>query len=384
MIKKVKNVVKLHGYRFIFGISILSLALLVAWWTVFLTQSIGKQRMHLRENLAAKLNFFALQLGIDEKNLPETGVFEIDRRLEIAPCGPGREDFCKPLKPSWPQLCIRVREEALLKIEDEFKSKRFMLVGESSFLVLLVLLCFILLYKFIRLEKRYTKEIEEFWGRVTHEIKTPITGIKAFLQSLKQRSLNEEQLSFCVDLALKEVEKQEQLAKNILAGSTLRNKDVPLKKVNSDIGEFIETYFDGHVLHLSDAVVKFDIDSGRGLLVKGDPHALRIILDNITDNAVKYCSPGLILDIGISKQGSKAVIHIRDNGPGISAQILKTIFYPYKNFPHKLPTAVHGSGMGLFISRRLAEKMGGDLQAFSKGDGQGAEFRVFLPMVKKG
>ena len=61
MIEKIKNAVKMHGYHFIFGITILSLALLISWWSFFLTQSIGRQRMHLRENLAAKLDYFALQ-----------------------------------------------------------------------------------------------------------------------------------------------------------------------------------------------------------------------------------------------------------------------------------------------------------------------------------
>lgn len=383
MIDKLKNAVKARGYQFIFGITIFLLALLVSWWSFFLSQSIGKQRVQMRENLVVKLDFFALQMGIDSKNIPETGVFEIDQRFEIAICGPESSDFIKTLKPSWPQMCIRVREESLKQIEDDFKSKRFMLIGESSLLVLLILFCCIILYKFIRLEKRSIKEIEDFWGRVTHEIKTPITGIKAFLQSLKQHSLDETQLQKCVDLALKEVEKQEQLARNILAGSTLKHKDVVLDEIDLDAGEFIENYFNGHVLLLSGVKVKLNVDEGKGLLVRADPHALRIILDNITDNAAKYCSPGLVLNISILKQASKAVIHIRDNGPGISPQVRKNISGIYKNFSDKLTAAGHGSGMGLLISKMLAEKMSGDLRAFSEGDGQGTEFQVFLPMVKK-
>lgn len=258
-----------------------------------------------------------------------------------------------------------------------------MMIGESSLLVLLILLCCILLYKFIRLEKRSTKEIEDFWSRVTHEIKTPITGIKAFLQSIKQRSLKEEQLPFYVDLALKEVEKQEQLAENILAGSTLKHKDVVLEQVELEVGEFIETYLNRHALRLSDVKVKLDIDEGRGLMVKADPHALRIILDNITDNAVKYCPPGLVLNIGISKIGQKAVIHIRDNGPGLSPQIRENMSGVYNGIPKKLPAVSHGSGMGLLISKMLAVKMGGDLQSLSFEDAKGTEFQVFLPLVKR-
>jgi hypothetical protein len=275
--------VKLHGYRFIFGISILSLALLVAWWSVFLTQSIGRQRTLLRENLTARLDYFALQLTTSGSEFPGTGMLPQDERFEIVPGGRESRPFVKLLKSSRPPLYLRVREAALEQIEDEFKRKRFMLIGESSLLVLLLLFCSILLYKFIRLEKRSTEEIEEFWGRMTHEIKTPITGIKAFLQSLKNRSLDESQVSTLVDMALQEVEKQEQLAENILAGSSLKRKDVALKLVDLNIGKFLENYFAGHILYLSGVKVRLDIDKKKGLLATADPHALKITLSTEYD-----------------------------------------------------------------------------------------------------
>lgn len=382
MIAHIKKAVKLHGYQFIFGISILSLALLVAWWSVFLTRSIGRQRTLLRENLAARLDYFALQLTTPGSGLPGIGVLQQDERFEVVYCDRESGSFIKSLKYFRPPLCLRVRKEALEQIEDEFRRKRFMLIGESSLLVLLLLFCSILLYKFIRLEKRSSEEIEEFWGRVTHEIKTPITGIKAFLQSLKNRSLDETQMLTFVDMALQEVEKQEQLAENILAGSSLKRKDVALKRVTLNTGKFLDDYFDGHVLCLSGVKVRLDIDKREDFLITADPHALKIILDNITDNAVKYCAPGLVLHVSISRQGPRAVIRIRDNGPGIEPEVLKNIFIAYTRFAGELPAACRGSGMGLCISKKLAEKMGGDLDAICIGTGQGTEFRVSLPLAK--
>lgn len=383
MFENLKKALKVQGYQFIFGISILSLAFLVTWWYVFLTQSIEKQRELLKQNLTSRLDYYALQLGLDQNNPPDMGVLQNDDRFEIVICSLKRKLFGKSLQPSWPHLCIKVREKALSQIEDEFERKRFMLMGESSFLVLLLLFCFILLYKFIRLEKRSTREIEEFWGRVTHEIKTPITGIKAFLQSLKNRSLDEAGLVTFVNMALKEVEKQEKLAENILAGSVLKQKNVILKPVTLDLGEFIKSYFNEHFIRLSDVNVKLNIDNTNNLFVTADPHALKIILDNITDNAVKYCPPGLTITIRISKQGAKVVIHIRDNGPGFKPEVLENIFEAYKCFDSELPAACRGSGMGLNISRKLAEQMGGGVKAFSGGKGKGAEFQVFLNMAKR-
>ncbi|MCK4761553.1 MAG: HAMP domain-containing histidine kinase [Candidatus Aminicenantes bacterium] len=382
IIGKIKTIIKNHGHRFIFGISILLLALLAAWWSVFLNQSIEKQRTLHRENLTAALDLLALQIVSGQKEPPQAGIFKPDERFEIAACKGTGEKFSRPLHPICPHLCIRVRGWVLFHIDDEFRRKKFMLIGESGLLVLLLLLSSIFLFKFIQLEKRSTKEMEEFWGRVTHEIKTPITGVKAFLQSLKNRSLDEDQLPAFVDMALSQVEKQEQLAENILAGSTLRRKNLVLHMVDVDLEQFLAAYFEEHALHLSDAKVDFTgaAPPGQHITAVADTNALKIILDNITDNALRYCSPGLILKAGFSKQGAKAVIRISDNGPGFKAAAAKNIFKAFKCLDSELPDTVHGSGMGLFISKQLAEKMGGHLEAVSEGEGKGARFSIYLDL----
>lgn len=370
--------------------SILSLTLLVAWWAVFIQQSIKQQRSFLQENLQLAMESFALQLGNDKDNPPPPGVLEQDGRFEIT-AGTADGQFARALNPYWKEFRIKARETALAKIEDEFRRKRFMLIGEAGFLVLLILLSSILLYQFIQLEKRSNKEVEAFWGRVTHEIKTPITGIKAFLQSLKNQSLDPDQLLPFVDMALKQVEKQEQLAENILAGYGLRSggseKLPKIKDLN--LYECIENYFQHHVIALTDAKfsLHFDADTdeapGGDLVVRGDCHLLRVILDNIVDNALKYASPGLILRVGVSIRDKQALITVKDNGPGFSPGFSENIFNAYKYLEDQLPGSVHGPGMGLYISRRLAEKMGGRLEAHSKGEGRGAEFRIFLNLSKR-
>jgi len=386
-IDTIKKVLKQHGHHLIFGMSILSLTLLVAWWSVFLQQSIKLQRSFLQENLELALESFAFQLGNDKNDPPQPGVLKQDDRFEITACGSVDRQFAKALTPSWKEYCIQARDSALAQIEDEFRRKRFMLIGESGFLVLLILLSSILLYQFIQLEKSSAREVEAFWGRVTHEIKTPITGIKAFLQSLKNQSLDPDQVLPFVDMALKQVEKQEQLVENILAGYGLRSggsEHVPkLKDLN--LNECIKNYFDRHVIHLTDAKLslRFDADNGKELMVRADSHILRVILDNIVDNALKYCSPGLILTVGVSGRDKEAVVTLKDNGPGFPSEFPEKIFSAYKYLQDELPGKGHGSGMGLYIARQLTEKMNGRLEAFSKGEGCGAEFHIYLNLSKR-
>lgn len=381
------RILKGFGHHLIFLVSILSLALLAAWWAVFIHQSIEHNRAHTLENLRLSLEAISLRLGMDGDHRPPTGVYEPDDRFEVTPRGQdGKDgqDFTGPLLPAWPDLCIKTREPVLAEIERDFKRKKLMVTGESGVLVLVVLLSSIFLYQFIKLERRTAREVEAFWGRVTHEIKTPITGVKAFLQSLKNESIDPDQLPRFVDMALKQVERQEQLAGNILAGYGLRSGKsayVPHLE-NKTLGNCIRDYFTGHVLRMTDTELKLPPEPGKDIAVQVDCRLLRVILDNIVDNALRYCSPGLVLEIGMYERDRKAVLAIKDNGPGFQPGMTEKIFHAFKYPKEQLPETDHGSGMGLYISRQLAEKMGGRLTASSNGKGRGTEFQLFLTLSR--
>jgi signal transduction histidine kinase len=380
----IRSRLKEHGHHVIFIMSILSLTFLVAWWSVFINRSIEERRLLRMNNLELALTTFSLQLGMSGEKPPQPGQFQRDERFEIARYSPAMGQLAKPLLPLWPEWCLKVQEVTLKTIETDFKHKKIMVIGESGFLVLLILLSSIFLYQFIQLEKRSTREMEEFWGRVTHEIKTPITGVKAFLQSLKNQSLEPGQLLPYVDMALKQIEKQEQLAENILAGYGLRERSRLYKSNPGDLDlvQWMKEYFDFHIAHFTDAHISLHLQREGDLPVRGDCRLLRVILDNVVDNALKYCSPGLILTVTIFTQGKQAIIAMKDNGPGFPPGFSEKIFAAYKYLGNELAGTRHGSGMGLHIARRLAEKMGGKLNAASKGEGKGAEFQLVLNLAR--
>jgi signal transduction histidine kinase len=384
-----KRILKQHGHHVIFVVSILSLASLTAWWTVFINRSIDQYRALHMDNLESELRYLSLKLGNNEK-APEPGVFRKDNRFEIGLCGTVKEPLKKSLKPLWPHLCIRIIPSALEVIEKDYKRKKLMLVGESMLMALIVMLGSFLLYRYIQLEKRSAMQVEEFWERVTHEIKTPITGIKAFLQSIKSRSLDPYRLPQFVDMALKQVEKQEQLAENILAGYGLRAGDkenkITMKDLNLNL--FLDAYFDQHIIRLTDTrlLLRTGSDTNSApvppVTAQADPDRLKAILDNIVDNALKYCSPGLELTVGVFIENKKAVISIDDNGPGIQPGFTGKIFDAYKYLDSELPGKLHGSGMGLYISRQLAGKMGGQLSVSTNTETGGSRFQLSLNLSK--
>jgi signal transduction histidine kinase len=137
-------------------------------------------------------------------------------------------------------------------------------------------------------------------------------------------------------------------------------------------------------MRLTDAELRLPPpEPGKDIAVHVDSRFFRVILDNIVDNAQKYCSPGLILELRIFKRDRQAVLAIKDNGPGFQPGMAEKIFCAFKYPEAQLPGTAHGSGMGLYISRQLAEQMGGRLTASSEGKGQGAEFQLSLTLSRK-
>jgi signal transduction histidine kinase len=256
-----------------------------------------------------------------------------------------------------------------------------MIIGEGALLVLLILVSSFMLYRLIREERRTLDELSEFWGRITHEIKTPITGLRAFLETLKRQDLDGDKLQPLIELALKQVDRQQQLAHNLLIGQRLRRGAPQLDLQSLNLRSFIDQFFRQQTSLLAGVDLEVSVPSENDLWITADPDALRAILDNLMDNAIKYSSPSPKLSISVSFDDHRAWVLVRDFGIGFPPHQAEHLFDAYRRLKEELPGHSHGTGMGLYISRQLARRMNGDLIASSDGPGQGAEFLLSLPLA---
>jgi signal transduction histidine kinase len=110
------------------------------------------------------------------------------------------------------------------------------------------------------------------------------------------------------------------------------------------------------------------------LRVRADPDRLQQILTNLLSNAAKYATPGQLTLGAISAQ-DRAIVWLRDSGPGLSHVELARLFQRYS----RLPSKSRGLGIGLWFSRELARRMGGELNATSSGSS--STFHLSLPLV---
>lgn len=383
LIKRVFPFIKHHGNHLLFGLCILSLASLLTWWSVFIKGAILERSEFRHEILMAEMRIQALEL--DQRPIAELkpGILVQDVRFEIGPCGQAGGRSSMPLR-NLEGFCLRPRGGILDQIDAKTRRLKVMLIGEASLLTLIVLGCVFFLYRSIQLERRSLREVREFWQRTAHEIKTPITGIKSFLQNLKNQPESMGEMAQFVDLALNQVDRQEKLADNILSGYRLDLGFSELRMASLDLNPTLDDYFRQDALHLVGAKLNLDFAPQSGLSVRGDSRALRVILDNITLNARKYGNGHLVLTVNVRSDKTDAFISFEDNGPGFDPRQSENLFEAFKHPDRDLPGKRHGTGLGLYISRRLARAMGGDLQASSQGLGKGARFCLRLKVSENG
>jgi two-component system, OmpR family, sensor histidine kinase CiaH len=372
-----------HGYHILFSISIISLAALVAWWSVFIKTSIERVHEFHYDSMSNSARFLALSIGHNRTDEPALGVLKQDNRLEIVHSKDTDSKIAVQLAPFWQDYAITPRPEYIAQIEGTFHRQNIMVIGESSVLFFVIIVCILMLYRIIFLERRASRELKEFWSRITHEIKTPITGIKAFLQTLQKQDFTREELEPLVRMALREVERQEMLAENLLVGQRIQKEGLGLKLRPFILAQRVTDFFDEHQIIIPPDSLTLEVDCSANLQVNADPDALWVILENLIDNALKYGGKSPLLKCCIYATDKCGVIEISDTGIGFDPAHADKIFEAYQRLTDELPIGRHGTGMGLYLSRRLARKMGGNLTATSKGTGKGASFILTLKRVVK-
>jgi len=365
-----------RGHHLLFVITLLSLTALVGWWAVFIYNSIHREHHGAQEERVFRARAYALTLGHQAEPAPRPGPLPEDDRFEIVPAAAAAADAVV-MQPYWPEYAVQTRPEVVAASEDKFRRRSLMVIGEGALLALLILISTFMLYRLIHEERRSARELQEFWSRITHEIKTPITGLRAFLETLKTQDLSREELEPLVNMALRQVDRQQQLAQNILVGQRLERDTARLNPTPLAMGAFLERFVSGHHSQFGERI-RLQRPAPDDVWVLADPDAVHVILDNLTDNAFKYAGDDLALLIRLTADSEQAQVSVCDNGPGFDPAQAENLFEAFRRFPEELPAGQHGTGMGLYISRSLARKMGGDLTGTSAGPRQGACFQLTL------
>lgn len=374
-----------HGLTILFGTAVVLLIALSLWWLTFLRRSVREQQATAQALLDRDVTLAAMRLPADAPAGPVAG----DARLAVVAAG--TQPLLEPahwlgdgadVRAGGPGIARRMLVQptaAYLNDRDRhFERQQAMVLGEGALLVSLLLAVVSMLFRLSRAESRFRREMQEFLGRMTHEMKTPLAGIKAVLETLRLGRMPADQAAPLATLALREVEREEHLIQNLLLAQRLRMPDRKLIRERIEVGALLAKFADHRRETMGDTAT-LAVDCAGAAWVTGDPSSLWTVLENLVDNALKY--GGTRLQLSGKAAGAHAVIALTDNGMGFDPARRDAIFEPFA--ATKAPSVgQHGTGLGLSISRQLARQMGGDLVGRSEGPAQGATFEITLPLAQ--
>ena len=233
---------------------------------------------------------------------------------------------------------------------------------------------------FLVREIRRNEQQDSFLHAVTHELKTPLTSIRLYLQTLQSRAVDDTQRQEFYRVMLADSDRLLGTVEQVLHAAELghhRNKLEEVVDMEKLVRECLDEARTHH--HLSPESLRLLNETGEGVAkVIGSREELRSAVSNVLDNAIKYSGKKVDIQVELSA-GENVFLKIRDNGIGIPRAELKRVFKRFYRVADREVVRVKGSGLGLFIVRSIAKKYGGNAFAESEGPGRGATITIQLP-----
>lgn len=237
----------------------------------------------------------------------------------------------------------------------------------------------LLLYQFRRQEE-LARLRGDFVSGVSHELRTPLAQIRLLAELLHMGKVPVEERDRSLRIIDKEARRLSFLVDSILSFTGSRPRQLSL--VDTDVATEIDEIISGFAPLAEAQGVRLVARLDREIVAGVDRGALRQVLLNLLDNAVRYGPHGQTVTIAATCTGDRWTLEVTDAGPGIPADERERIFAPYYRMPRDAGGAVGGTGIGLAVVRRLVEEHRGRVHvAPANGDGpSGARFVVTLPI----
>lgn len=246
-----------------------------------------------------------------------------------------------------------------------------------------IILGLILNTGFLMREIRRNEQHDSFINAVTHELKTPITSIRLYLETLQRREVDESQRQQFYKSMLDDTDRLLSTVEQVLKAGQASYKRTKRQHVDVDFGGLVEGCMElaraRH--HLQPTALHWqEPTSGQKMTVQGDPDELRTAISNILDNAIKYSGSDIDISLQLDTPDERHVaLRVRDRGIGIPAHELKRVFKRFYRVPGRSITQAKGTGLGLFIVRAIARAHGGRVFAESRGETHGTTVTFELP-----
>ena len=267
----------------------------------------------------------------------------------------------------------------------EQQSRTNQYVWESGFFLLALCACIAVISRALRAEARVLQEQDHFLAMVSHQFKTPLASLQLSLETMSMRQLSPTDQRSLIDRMLSDLGRMESLVTRILDTVRLERGRVTLRNEPVDLASAVARVVNQLSERAAKDRVTLAVEVSKGLEVLADPLAVDVVVRNLLENALAAVGPvgGGTVTLHARRQDAEIELLVRDTGVGFRPEDSTQLFQKFSRLHPGSGSSAYGTGLGLFIVRRMMQLANGRVSAQSAGVGQGAEFRVAWPIAPR-
>ncbi|BCJ93912.1 hypothetical protein acsn021_14810 [Anaerocolumna cellulosilytica] len=220
---------------------------------------------------------------------------------------------------------------------------------------------------------------KQFIGNVTHEFKTPLTSIKAYIDLLEMYPDDEALLQTAITNIKSETGRLYEMVDKVLQLSALEKYDFELKLEKLAVKQILETVINSLKGRMDKFGIKLSAEL-RDIYIEGDKDSLVIVLINLLDNAIKYNKTNGQIFVKTYELRYQVFIEIADTGIGIPEELVQKVFEPFYTVDKNRARENGGAGLGLSLVKKHTESMGGSVSLLNTGM-EGTSFKITFPAI---
>lgn len=223
---------------------------------------------------------------------------------------------------------------------------------------------------------------DQFLAMLSHELRNPLGALVTATTLLKNGGQQADARERLLDVLERQSQQMARLLDDLLEASRVTQNKIELRKTHVDLTETVRKSGDAMRDAMAARDLKFEMHiPDEHLFADADPARLQQISANLLGNAAKYTPRGGRVSLALRREDGHAVIEVGDDGMGIPADMLDSVFDLFVQSHRTLDRSAGGLGVGLTLARWLVALHGGTIEAKSDGEGKGSSFRVRLPLT---
>lgn len=229
----------------------------------------------------------------------------------------------------------------------------FQFLGEGFIFLVVIIACALFLFKVVVKELKRSADQRNFMMAITHELKTPIAVSKLNLETIQKHKLSDEQQNKLIINTISETNRLDALCNNLLVSYQLDENAFNVSTTEINLSELLEDIIKSFQSHYPKREIFTNLQEQ--VFIKGDLFLLEIAINNLLENAAKYSPKEKLITIVLTSENNMAVLHIEDQGEGISDADKKLVFKKFYRIGNEATKNAKGTGLGLYLVSKICK-----------------------------